>query len=187
MRVSRSRSGGSFRGLPHRMAATCASVIGSTGKRRADMNRNYHFHNITQALPRLFRGLGTAPIVGSRAGKTRELTHVGITLTNPLAREVLVPGRRCNIAAQIAETAWMLAGRNDIDWLSHYLPRARDFSDDGKTWRSGYGPRLRDFHGVDQLAEIVALLRADPETRRAVAVLWDPPTDSQPGKDNACN
>jgi len=149
--------------------------------------KNYVFEDITQALPRLLYALEDAPVVTSRVGRTRELTHVGITLTNPLAREVLVPGRKCNIAAQIAETAWVLAGRNDVEWLSRYLPRAADFSDDGETWRSGYGPRLRDFHGVDQLAEIVSLLRKDPETRRAVAVLWDPVVDSQPSKDNACN
>jgi thymidylate synthase len=151
------------------------------------MNRNYIFTDITSALPALLSELAGAPVVGSRAGRTRELTHVGITLENPLQREVLVPERKCNIAAQIAETAWVLAGRNDVEWLSHYLPRAADFSDDGKVWRSGYGPRLRDWHGVDQLAEVVTHLRNNPETRRAVAVLWDPVTDPQPGKDIACN
>jgi thymidylate synthase len=151
------------------------------------MNRNYTFTDITSALPALLGDLASAPVVGSRAGRTRELTHVGITIEEPWRREVLVPERKCNIAAQIAETAWVLAGRNDISWLSYYLPRAGDFSDNKVTWRSGYGPRLRDWHGVDQLAEVVNLLRNDPETRRAVAVLWDPVTDLQPGKDIACN
>jgi thymidylate synthase len=150
---------------------------------------NYVYGDINKALPQLLHDVLAAPEAPSRAGRTRELRHVGITLTDPLAREILVPGRRVNLAAQIAETAWVLAGRNDIEWLSHYMPRARDFSDDGKTWGSGYGPRLRAWHGTDQLAYIVDLLRKDPDTRQAVAVLWDPDVDTEPGprKDRACN
>lgn len=161
------------------------------------MERNYNLADIND-LPVLLSALLGAPEVPSRAGKTKELRHVGITFDQPLNREILLHGRKANIAAQIAETAWVLAGRNDIEWLSHYLPRAADFSDDGKTWRSGYGPRLRawerrstptGFRGepIDQLASVVDRLREDPNTRQAVAVLWDPATDTQPGKDLACN
>jgi thymidylate synthase len=92
---------------------------------------------------------------------------------------------------------WLLAGRNDIEWLQHYLPRAAEFSDDGKTWRGGYGPRLRAFRGamnrdscvgtVDQLAHVVRLLKEDPTTRRAVLAIYDPAIDTEPGKDIPCN
>jgi len=160
------------------------------------MRRNYVFNTVSRALPALFDGLiHEGDEIGSRIGPTKELAFTGITLTQPEHRELLVPGRKHNLAAQIAETMWVLAGRNDVKWLSNYLPRAKDYSDNGKTWRSGYGPRIRmwevqDFVGtatVDQLGYVVDLLRNTPSSRQAVINIWKPGVDSTPGKDIACN
>jgi len=151
------------------------------------VNRNYIFSNVNEALPVLMGDLLEADEVGSRAGRTHEMTHVGITLTQPWQREIVLPDRKASVAAQIVETMWVLSGRNDVEGLLPYLPRAADYSDDGKTWRSGYGPRLRDFYGVDQLAYVVDTLRASPGSRQAVAAIWDPQVDTRPGKDIACN
>lgn len=152
------------------------------------MNRNFIFDNVNQALPPLMHALlEVGEEFGSRAGMTKELTHVGITLRQPWDREIVIPERKANIAAQIVETMWVLSGRNDVAGLSHYLPRAADFSDDGEVWRAGYGPRLRDYHGVDQLAYLVDTMKANPGSRQAVATIWDPTVDTTPGKDIACN
>ena len=132
--------------------------------------------------------------ITSRAGLVKELLHVGITLQNPCDRYITNPARKASVAAQIAETVWVLSGRNDVEWLTHYLPRAAEFSDDGRTWRGGYGPRLRawprrdgDGDVIDQLRWVVDHLRADRSSRRAVVSIYDPVTDSQPGKDIPCN
>jgi thymidylate synthase len=151
------------------------------------VRHNFLFDDINQALPIVMSALQRGNNFGSRAGLTKELMHVGITLTRPWQREIVLETRKANVAAQIVETMWVLAGRNDIATLEPYLPRAADFSDDGRTWRSGYGPRLRDFHGRDQLAYVVETLRANPHSRQAVINLWDPCTDTTPGKDVACN
>jgi thymidylate synthase len=160
------------------------------------MLSNYIFRNASEALPVLMNDLlYRGDEVGSRAGRVKELMHVGITLTDAIDRELLVEGRKANIAAQIAETVWVLNGRNDVAWLSHYLPRAADFSDDGFTWRAGYGPRLRGWprrsghavEPVDQLRHVFQLLKANPLDRRAVATLYDPQIDHAPGKDIPCN
>lgn len=158
------------------------------------MYHNHVFTNASKALPRLLHDLLVGgEEVGSRAGRVRELTHIGITLTQPWQRELLVQHRKPNIAAQIAETVWVLAGRNDIGFLSNYLPRAANFSDDGKTWRAGYGARLRHWpdhahaKNIDQLAEIVRVLREQPLSRQAVASIWDPESDYEPSKDIPCN
>lgn len=158
------------------------------------MYHNNLFKDVNEALPILLNGLlHRGSVVESRAGKTLEMTHVGITLTEPLRREITVPNRKANIAAQIAETMWVLAGKNDIGWLSHYLPRAADFSDDGKTWRAGYGPRLRHWpaadHGepIDQFRTVLDVLRASPGSRQAVMSIWDPARDYQASKDIPCN
>lgn len=122
-----------------------------------------------------------------RGSFTRELTARSFTITHPGERCISVQGRLNNIVATVAETVWVLAGRNDLDFLGNYLPRAVDFSDDGSTWRAGYGPRLRAWHGVDQLAQVVKVLREDPLSRRAVISLFDPAVDFAQTKDVPCN
>lgn len=82
---------------------------------------------------------------------------------------------------------WVIAGRNDLSLLSAYLERAIDFSDDGLSWRAGYGPRLRNWNGIDQLVEIVKILREDPLSRRAVASIYDPDRDFVESRDIPCN
>lgn len=122
-----------------------------------------------------------------RGSMTREIQAALLELTSPCERIILVPGRNNSIFATIAETMWVLAGRNDLDYLSAYLPRAPDFSDDGVTWRGAYGPRLRDWNGTDQIAEIRDILDADPASRRAVATIYDPDRDFVQSKDIPCN
>lgn len=154
----------------------------------------HHFadESLDAMLPGMLgRLLDVGGTVGSRLGEqTRELLHVHLDIAKPWRKENLTLGRKASLPAQIAETMWVLAGRNDIAFLSHYLPRAADFSDDGKVWRGGYGPRLRDWgylDKVDQLDFVIKLLREQPDTRRAIAQIYDPAVDAAPGKDVPCN
>jgi thymidylate synthase len=150
------------------------------------------YRNVTEGLRDLCAQVMThGAEVPSRAGLTKELTHVHVELTHPLEREITLQGRGHSLPAQIAETMWVLAGRNDVEFLGHYLPRSPDFSDDSKVWRAGYGPRIRAFQDlqgtIDQLGFVVDLLNQDRGTRRAVMSIWDPRVDTQPGKDIPCN
>jgi thymidylate synthase len=149
----------------------------------------YVFPTASEGLPVICsRLLDAGDEVGSRNGRVKELLNTQIVLTDPQHREILSLNRKANVFAQIAETMWVLAGRDDIKWLSAYLPRATDYSDDGETWRGGYGPRIRDKHfGTDQLAYVVDLLQKDPLSRRAVIAIYDPAVDTEPGKDIPCN
>lgn len=152
------------------------------------MIRNYLVRDSSEGLVWLLGDLMDHGIeVPSRNGLTRELPFIGITLNEPWNRELLVPGRKHNLAAQIAETMWVLAGRNDVEWLSNYLPRAADYSDDGQVWRGAYGPRIRGWRGVDQLRHVVELLRSNKDDRRAIINIYDPEIDTKPGKDIPCN
>lgn len=131
--------------------------------------------------------------VVSRAGNTKELRFVSFTVSDPQDRYITLPERRVSVPHQIAETMWVLAGRNDVEWLSTYLPQAANFADDGKHWRAGYGPRLRNWHNrrhieqTDQVHNVIQLLRKDPSTRRAVMSIWDPDLDFTDSKDIPCN
>lgn len=82
---------------------------------------------------------------------------------------------------------WVLSGRNDLEFLSHYLPRAVDFSDDKKTWRAAYGPRLRNWYGSDQFKNVAELLLSDPHSKRAVMSIFDPSKDYVDTLDVPCN
>lgn len=149
----------------------------------------YEYRTASEALPAILGDLlQHGAELGSRNGRVKEFLNTQIVLTEPTRREVLSLNRKANVFAQIAETMWVLAGRNDIEWLSAYLPRAKDYSDDGETWRGGYGPRIRGGHfGFDQVEHVIDLLRADPLSRRAVIAIYDPQTDANPGKDIPCN
>jgi thymidylate synthase len=126
--------------------------------------------------------------VHARGQNQREIIGYRTVMTSPQERVVVLPGRKNNIFAQVAESLWVLGGRNDLEFLSRYLPRAADFSDDGKTWRAAYGPRLRNWRGkVDQLAGVVDRFREDINTKRAVASIFDPAEDFVESKDIPCN
>lgn len=126
-------------------------------------------------------------VVVVRGSEVREVRNRVTVLTAPRERCLFVPFRRNSVVASVAETLWVLAGRNDIAWLSTYLPRASDYSDNGDTWHGGYGPRLRRWGGVDQIAMVRSLLLADRTSRRAVMSIFDPARDYASSKDIPCN
>lgn len=152
----------------------------------------YQFPNPTSAFVNLLEMVykeGTPIVV--RGSETRELLNVALQIDNPSQRCLVLPYRHDNIFAKIAETLWVIAGRNDIQWLSYYLPRAPEYSDDKIRWRAGYGPRLRKWIGpfgvTDQVHKCLDLLQSDPNTRRAVMSLWNPAEDYVETLDTPCN
>ena len=90
----------------------------------------------------------------SRNGDVSSLYNVFAELENPRSRHLGLAGRNNNIFATIAETFWVFAGHDKVDpFLSFYLPRAVDFSDDGQIWRGAYGPRLYEHNQLDDIVE----------------------------------
>lgn len=96
------------------------------------------------------------------------------TYKHPDERVLFSSLRDCNPFFHLLESIWMLAGRNDTASLKPLVPRMQEFSDDQKTLNGAYGYRWREHFGYDQLGEIIAMLRKDPSTRRAVLSMWDP-------------
>jgi thymidylate synthase len=123
--------------------------------------------------------------VSPRGLATREVLGVTLCLREPRARLVVAPGRVINPAFAAAETVWVLAG-SDAPWIFEYNGRLRRYADGG-VLRGAYGPRLRSWTGgIDQLGRVVELLRADPDTRRAVVQLYDPARDAAGHRDVPC-
>lgn len=129
---------------------------------------------------------------------TTELFNCYTTLTSPRNRWCTSLYRRHNIFSTIAEVVWVLSGHDDMEFLSVYLPRAVDFSDDGEVWGGGYGPRLREYTGInrhnnkvliDPLIKCVNRLHDNHDTRQAVINIWDNAKEhtEENSKDYCCN
>lgn len=70
---------------------------------------------------------------------------VTITYRHPLHRVLFNPYRDCNPFFHLVESLWMLAGRNDVATLKHYIKNFDKFSDDGTTIHDAYGYRWRQY------------------------------------------
>jgi thymidylate synthase len=134
----------------------------------------------------------------SRAGGTLEYPEPVCTVyERPLERVLFDPVRDANPFFHLMEALWMLAGRRDVAWLVRFNQRMATFSDDGVVFNAAYGYRWRQQFNLktanggeprDQLSAIVQLLRADPDSRRAVLQIWDAEADlGVQSKDLACN
>jgi thymidylate synthase len=101
--------------------------------------------------------------------RTKELLGVSF-LVKDLARNILINDiRKPNYRFMVAEWLWILSGRNDVDFLADFVPRIRNYSDDGKTLYGAYGPRL-----ITQWDYIAKIFERDKYTRQAVAGIWTP-------------
>ena len=86
--------------------------------------------------------------VDSRYGHTKEILNFKTTLTSPYHRCVGGCGRDINIFFLLAEAIWIFKGERDVEFLSMFNERMREFSDNGKVFHAPYGFRLRHY-GVD--------------------------------------
>lgn len=111
-----------------------------------------------------------------------------IHYTNPRERVVFWGDRDCNPFFHLMEALWMLAGRNDVKYVSQFVPRMSTFSDDGETFHGAYGARWRNHFSFDQLRVVIEALRLNPDDRRCVVQMWDSAKDlGFEGKDFPCN
>lgn len=95
--------------------------------------------------------------------------------------------RDCNPVFHLLESIWMLAGRNDVAFLSQFNKNMVNFSDDGLTFNAAYGYRWRKHFGFDQIAAVIKVLKEDPTSRQAVVQIWDAADLTKSTKDKACN
>lgn len=77
----------------------------------------------------------------------------------------------------VPEIMWFLSGSNSTSWLSRHTKIWDAFAEDNGQVTSAYGFRWRHHFGVDQMELALQKLRADPSSRHAVIMMWDPATD----------
>lgn len=121
---------------------------------------------------------------------TWEISPACWEITNPRMRSCEVIGRWKNLGFQLAECLWILAGKNDLAMLQHYVPYYNGFSDDGFTLSGAYGKRLRNWNSsgneIDQLQCVYEKLLSDKDSRQAVMVIFNPSLDYKKTCDVPC-
>ena len=115
--------------------------------------------------------------MNTRNGEARALYNVDLILTNPRSRHLCLRGRTNNIFGTLGEMFWVMAGQKEISpHLEFFVPRAKNYSDDGKTWNASYGDRLWNYGQFDH---IFKMFEEDGiYTRRATQSIFFPGYDT---------
>lgn len=130
--------------------------------------------------------------VESTKGKSTEVFGALLRLTNPRGRL----GRsvdRSRIYSAIGELTWYLSGSDKLAHVEHYIPKYRDFSEDGETLSGAYGPRIFDparAHECrtfdDEWHRVIALLKDRQGSRNAVIQIYSNVDGRADGEDIPC-
>lgn len=145
--------------------------------------------NVTHALS---EGLWWLKIAGKRENTRNGRVIVSpdpvMTIyTRPWERVIFYSERDANPFFHLFEAIWMLAGSNDVEWLAQFNKQMLQYSERGLL-HGAYGYRWREHFLVDQIEEVIKILKHDPQTRQAVIGMWDPEVDlNKPHKDIPCN
>jgi len=144
------------------------------------MNKVIQGQTLNVLTQELMKEVINGDVSTSRNGDVHYLNNALLELGNPRARHLHLEGRKNNIFATFAEVFWVLAGDEKIDpYLSYFLPRAVDFSDDQETWRGAYGPRI---YAHNQVQGVIDIFKHEGlDSRRAVISIYDSMKDSPSG------
>ena len=116
--------------------------------------------------------------------------------TRPRERVLFWPQRDANPFFHFFESLWMLAGRNDVAFVSQFAKQMAEYSDDGIFLHGAYGYRWQYHYRryghseeyFNQLQILIRRLKEDPNDRRCVLSMWDPNADLDiQSKDIPCN
>lgn len=118
-------------------------------------------------------------------GPVSELTGILLKLSNPRARLSRTEGRGLLFSC-LGELLWYLAKTDDLDFIAYYVPKYRLDSEDGRTLHGAYGPRLFRRENINQIDNVISLLRRKPDSRRAVVQLFDASDIAQHHKEIPC-
>jgi len=119
-----------------------------------------------------------------RGLKTFDIGYATIELMSPYNALAVGLGRKLSKRVAAAEAIQLIGGFADPQLLLQASPNfARYIEPSGAFW-GAYGRRIAF---GNQLPSVVRKLQADPETRQAIVILWDPQHDNDPGhKDYPC-
>jgi thymidylate synthase len=110
------------------------------------------------------------------------------TYLNPCQRVLFNPRRDANHVFHLMESLWMLAGEQDVGWLKQFSSNISNYAEPDGRMHGAYGWRWRNNWPIDQVDEVINVLRRNPDTRQAVIGMWDPESDlTGEWRDRPCN
>jgi thymidylate synthase len=86
----------------------------------------------------------------------------------------------------LGELLWYLSKRNDLEFITYYISKYEDESEDKAPIHGAYGPRIFDSAGHDQLENAILLLTQWPSSRRAVIQIFEAQDISKKRKEVPC-
>jgi len=92
----------------------------------------------------------------------------------------LVTTKKLHLRSILIELLWFLRGDTNIGWLKENRVSIWDeWADENGDLGPVYGKQWRDWEGpngehIDQIAELIALIRRDPASRRQIVSAWNP-------------
>lgn len=111
--------------------------------------------------------------VKASKGWNTELSGVVLELRNPLFRLSRTETKGTAFSC-LGETLWYLSGSNQLDFIQYYIKMYSKFAEADGTIHGAYGPRLFRMHSqIDQIANVVELLKRKPTSRQAIIQLFD--------------
>ena len=109
--------------------------------------------------------------VSPSKGDCCELRGALLEITNPRAR-LSRSESRGHAFSCLGELCWYLTGANELEFIEYYIPKYCEFAEDGILF-GAYGPRLLRIRGViNQIENVVSLLKRKPSSRQAVVQLF---------------
>ena len=117
-------------------------------------------------------------------GPATELGGVLLELTNARAR-LSRTETRGKLFTALGELCWYLARTNAADFIEYYIPPYSESAEDNAIF-GGYGPRLFSWKDLNQVENVVSLLRRKPHSRQAVIQLFDATDIVSEHKDVPC-
>lgn len=119
--------------------------------------------------------------------ETREFLEPVTTIyDNPWRRVLFCEVRDANPFFHLMEALWMLAGRDDADWIGQFSKNISKYAESSGHFHGAYGRRWLE--PINQLYRLGKHLKRNPDSRRAVLTMWNPLSDLDADKkDLPCN
>jgi thymidylate synthase len=125
----------------------------------------------------------------SQHGNTLEVPGpVSVSYALPQERVLFDAKRDSNPFLNFFEPLWILAGRDDVEFLEFLVPNMAKYSDNGTTYHGAYGMRIRgqDMFHDDQIVEAITRLQQNHDDRQIVVTIRDRNDLWYRGKDTPC-
>lgn len=107
---------------------------------------------------------------------TGTISYFGMQQRYPLADGFpLVTTKKLHLKSIIHELLWFLAGDTNIKYLKENGVSIWDeWADEQGDLGPVYGKQWRDFGGVDQIENLVQMIKTSPDSRRLIVSAWNP-------------